>query len=87
MSDSYYPKHSRSHLDVIREWPVPSHDVPRLTREVEGLREENEKLRVLLREASVWMLADSKLNKGYAERVLALKTRIDLLLAGGHVDE
>jgi hypothetical protein len=46
MTDSYYPKHSREHLAVIREQPFPSHDIPRLTREVEGLREENERLRL-----------------------------------------
>lgn len=80
MTDSYYPRHTPEHLEVIRDQPFPSHDIPRLTREVEGLRQENEKLRALLREASVWMLADRKLNEGWAERVVALKTKIDLML-------
>lgn len=39
MNDSYYPKHSREHLAVIRDNPIPAQDVPRLTREVEGLQD------------------------------------------------
>jgi hypothetical protein len=48
MTESYYPKHSRDHLDVIRDWPVPAHDIPRLTREVEGLRRDLDAARALL---------------------------------------
>lgn len=48
MSDTYYPRHSREHLDVVRDWPMPAHDIPRLTREVEGLRRELEGYRALL---------------------------------------
>ena len=51
MTENYYPRHTPEHLEVIREQPIPAHDVPRLTREVEGLREENEKLRAQLRSA------------------------------------
>ena len=48
MTDSYYPKHSMDHLEVIREQPIPAHDVPRLTREVEGLRRDLMSHRALL---------------------------------------
>jgi len=44
MTENYYPRHTPEHLEVIREQPIPAHDVPRLTREVEGLREENKRL-------------------------------------------
>lgn len=46
MNDTYYPRHSREHLEVIRDQPIPAHDIPRLTREVEGLRNENDRLRL-----------------------------------------
>lgn len=42
---------------------------------------ENERLRALLREAGAWMLADAKMNKGYAEKVLELHGRITATLA------
>lgn len=48
MNDTYYPKHSRNHLDVIRDWPIPAQDVPRLTREVEGLQQQVQAYRALL---------------------------------------
>lgn len=80
MTYTYYPRHTLEQLTDIANDPIPAQDVPRLAREVAGLKEENEKLRALLREASVWMLADRKMNEGWAERVLALKTRIDMTL-------
>ena len=40
MTENYYPRHTPEHLEVIREQPFPSHDIPRLTREVEGLRKD-----------------------------------------------
>lgn len=38
-------------------------------------------LKALLREASAWLIADSKLNKDYAVRVMDLRRRIDKALA------
>lgn len=46
MTENYYPRHTPEHLEVIRDQPFPAHDVPRLTREVEGLRNENDRLRL-----------------------------------------
>lgn len=48
MTESYYPKHSMEHLEVIRDQPFPAHDVPRLTREVEGLRRDLNSHKALL---------------------------------------
>lgn len=48
MSENYYPRHTPEHLEVIREQPFPSHDIPRLTREVEGLRRDLMSHRALL---------------------------------------
>lgn len=42
---------------------------------------EVEKLRALLREAGAWMLADAKMNKDYAKKVLELHGRITAALA------
>lgn len=44
--------------------------------EVNAIQAENRELRALLAQARAWMLADTKMNKGAAEKILALSGEI-----------